>query len=418
MNRIGLAIGPGRIVAWVGGRAIPLDPELPSALAELRELVPGPATVHLAVLPPLVEIKRMEFPPLGRARLEAVLTRDADRHFLTATGEQVVSTARIGKSTVMAAAMAGELAERIYREVESRRWTVGSVIPAQVAWVVSLGRRPAGCVLVFTDGAVELLVIEAGRLAMTRRLRNGPAPALAARVADACRGLGPLVLLAPGWSPDLRAALAARGVEVAPESEPWAAEPPEVLAARFASASDFLELVPPSAHAAAAARVRRLTRLLYAAAAGLVIATGALEWWGTARELDRVAAARARHHRQVAEALEVRAGLDRWDGRLATLRAAETGGIRWSGLLASLAEHLPEDAHLTALRAEPDSLILEGEAAQAPAAFESLQKMPAVAGIRALAPIRQETRDSGPPIERFVLGAVLRPDGDSGAREP
>ena len=241
---------------------------------------------------------------------------------------------------------------------------------------------------------------------MTRRLR----PGCTAAVVDACHGRGALASIGMSLDPKLQSELERCGIELVQGSGHETAESPDVVAARFATTSTPLELVPASAREAAVRRARRLAHALFAAAAALVVAAAGLEWWGTARELDRVAGARVQHRKQVAEALAVRAALDRWDGRLGALRTAEMGAVRWSGVLAGLAEHLPADAYVTALRATPDSVILEGEARQAAASFESLRKAPVIAGLRAMAPIRQEAHDSGPPTERFVLGASLRPD--------
>jgi hypothetical protein len=52
---------------------------------------------------------------------------------------------------------------------------------------------------------------------------------------------------------------------------------------------------------------------------------------------------------------------------------------------------------------------VEGRAARATGVFESLQRAPGIGGVRAEAPIQQEVQDSGPPIERFLLGARLQP---------
>jgi hypothetical protein len=257
---------------------------------------------------------------------------------------------------------------------------------------------------------MEVVMIESGRVGLVRRLRAAPLDAAARRVAEACRGHGPLTLLGSEWSPDFRSELADAGVELSATGE--APEATDSLAARCAPGTAALELVPTSRRSEAARRVHRLTHRLCATAAGLVLSAAGLEWWGAARELERVTEARARQRDRVAEALAVRDGLDRWDTRLAALRSAEASGVRWSAVLAGLAEHLPSDAHVTVLRGRADSLILEGEASQATAAFDSLQQTPAFTRFRALAPIRQEARDSGPPVERFVAGAVLRQESD------
>ncbi len=415
VTRIGLALGGERTVAWFGGQPRLLSPDLPTAMEELRALAGArPATLHVALLPPMVEIKRIEFPPLRRAEVEAVLARDGSRYFLAAAEPRVVSAERVDRTAVIAAAAPAEAVEQLHREARRIGWRIGTVVPAHGAWVASTRRQPgpraSWCLLAPCGRTHELLIVRNGRLTMTRRLRAEASGATAARVAEAVSGIGPLVVIGSrAHQGELLSDLGNRGIEVLQLSGAVPEGSPEELAARFAGASTFLELGPASARTVAARRVQRLARAMFAAAAALGLAAAGLEWWGTARELDRVIAVRAQHRRQVAEALAVRAGLDGWEARLRLLRGAEMGAVRWSMMLAELADHLPADAHITSMRATADSILLEGEAGQATASFEALGAITGLRGVRALAPIRQETPDSGPSREQFVLGAALRP---------
>jgi Tfp pilus assembly protein PilN len=154
-------------------------------------------------------------------------------------------------------------------------------------------------------------------------------------------------------------------------------------------------------------RTRRLSHRLVAGAAALLLLSAGFELWGAHRELAALHGQRETIRGTVVKAMELREAVAEVDDRLRGLAAAETAASRWSGVIADVAEHLPADAHLISLRGAGDSLVLEGVAARAAGVFESLQQAPGVAGVRAEAPIRQEARDSAPPVERFSLGARL-----------
>jgi hypothetical protein len=189
---------------------------------------------------------------------------------------------------------------------------------------------------------------------------------------------------------------------------------PDEVAARFASRTAWLDLVPEERLSAIRRRVAGAARRLAGVAAGLTLLAAGVDRWGTVRELRNVLEARRAHAPQVAEAMAVRSALEDWTRRLAALETAERGGIVWASVLATLAEHLPADAHLRALRGTGDSLLLEGVAGRATSSFEALQRAPEIQEVRATAPIRQEPADSGPAREHFVLVARLLLGRESG----
>lgn len=390
---IGVAVGPDWLTAVIGGecRRVPPD-ELPALLAELVERVP-PRRRRLAValLPPLVELKRIEFPPLPRADTERVLARDVERYFLRGSDRRVVSAERMGKrGTLWAASAPADLIDQLHADAEREGWRIASVVPAHAAWVAAASASRHGAsaipiVVVVLPTAIEVLGIEGGRLAWLRRLQPAVDPVAAAR--EAVAGGGP-------------------GIRLGDDQQT-----PDEIAARFACSTARLDLVPDARLASARRRVTAAARALAGAAAALTLLAAGLEWWGTDRELRQVLVVRRAHAAQVAEAMAVRSGLEVWSRRLAVLEAAEHDRIQWAGVLATLAQYLPADAHLRALRGTGDSLLLEGLASRATASFEALQQAPEIQGVRATAPIQREAADSGPARERFVLSARLRPTG-------
>jgi hypothetical protein len=440
--RIGLALGPDRLtVMRLDGKADgplevrvrPLEaatdgrwPDLGEALLELKdELGARPAVVSVALLPPLVELKRLDLPPLGRDELERVLARDAGRYFLDASGKKIIATVRLPanggtKPETLAAAADACLVEQVHREIEGLGWKVSQVAPAHCAWAAlsaqaSGARHGRGYVAVFGPTSVDLIHVVGPAVLGIRRLPAlGSASEIAAQLASLMGASPgeveqPLVLLLR--DPEMRAgvieALHSHGVLTLPAGRhPFLDAEPDAAAAAFAHAAT-LSLIPEPVAMEQRRRVRLVTRSALAASVGFLLAAAGLEWLGMQRELDQVADRRAELRGRVVQAMTVRTAVEELAGRLRVLDVAERSARPWSALLGTVATALPNDAHLVGWHAGADSLRVEGRAARATGVFESLQRAPGIGGVRAEAPIQQEVQDSGPPIERFLLGARL-----------
>jgi hypothetical protein len=299
---IELAIGPDGLT------------EMPARLAALAGSMSARRRVlAIGLVPPLVEVKYIDLPPLTRPETERVLARDSERYFLRGGGRVIVSARRFKRPngrgrTVLAAMASADVIEAIYGSAEAAGWRIGQVTPS---------------------------------------------------------GLG----------------------------------------------NPVLDLVPDERLQAGDCAVRRWSQRALGFAAALVVAAAALEWWGTARELERVAAARRTHRAEVAEAMAVRDELQQWAAKLAALDSIETEGRSWTLVLATLATHLPRDAHLTALKGSADTVLIEGVAHRAAAGLEALQRSADIERVRVTAPIRQESGDSAAPRERFVAAVQFRSGG-------
>jgi Tfp pilus assembly protein PilN len=132
-----------------------------------------------------------------------------------------------------------------------------------------------------------------------------------------------------------------------------------------------------------------------------------LQLWGSARERSMIAGERARLRASVAEALARREAVAGAAEGIATVRAAAESAPRWSALIASLAETLPEDAFLIALGGSGDSLRLEGIAPRAAPVFDAVARIEGLRSLRPDGPIRQERSTAGATSERFTLTASL-----------
>ena len=442
--RVGLALGADRLtVIRLDSKAnqpleirvrplVPLNdghwPDLREALLELKaELGGRTAVVSVALMPPLVELKRLDLPPLGQDELERVLARDAGRYFLEGRGRRIVATERLpangGPTRATLAGAAGAiLVEQIHDAVDAVGWKVSRVVSAHCAWAAlsahaSGAPQGKGFIAVLGATSIDLLYTRGSTVLGIRRLpAEGTASENAIRLATLIESSGeeiqrPLVLLQR--DPELRAAviqaLQARGVLTLPAGRHVLLDAePDSAAAAFAHMAS-LPLVPEPVAREQRRRVRLVTRSALAASVGFLLAASGLEWLGVARELDQVVRRRAELRGRVAEAMTVRTAVEELAGRLRVLDVAERSGRPWSALLGTVAKALPNDAHLVGWHASADSLRVEGQAGRATGVFESLQQAPGIGSVRAEAPIQQEAQDSGPPIERFLLGARLDP---------
>lgn len=390
---VGLAIGADRLVASIAGRdawSRALEPQgesdswpdLARALAELRDELRGRLhEASIAILPRLVQLRRLELPRLREDELRRVVTRDAARYFVTRE-PQVVAVCSIGSRKasprpVMAAAMSARALDAIEAAAGESGWRILTIAPAHAAWLAAARERSSrelaagGALVCVEHGSAESMTVEAGRIAGVRR---------AAAAMD-------LTTVEP---PNLGAGAA-----------------PSLLAAQFASRAQTLALVPERVIAAERRRATRSAQRLAAVAATALIAAAGVEYWGLAREVRALQAQRAEIREVVQVVVETRDAIAEVESRLATLARLERSAPRWSAVIASVAEHLPVDAYLSAFRARADTLLLEGVAQEAAGVFEAMQQAPGVAAVRANAPIRQELRDGTEAVERFALAARL-----------
>ena len=139
------------------------------------------------------------------------------------------------------------------------------------------------------------------------------------------------------------------------------------------------------------------------AGAGLFIGAAALELFGVQRELAAVIAQRAAMRDELVAVLARRDTVALLGERVAALRSAEAAAPRWSDAVALVAAYLPRGAHLLSLRAEGDSLLLDGVAHRAAPVLEAMTKAPAALTVRAQGSIRQELREDVGQVERFTL---------------
>jgi hypothetical protein len=427
---VGVALDAGRVyAAWnAAGTTARWERELDAAalaaeavatlravFEELRERVQGDAiALHVALLPPLAQLRHLQLPRMRDDERRRVLTRDAARYFLGAREPQVIAASVLGARRgspvpVLAAAAPASLVDAIFAAAESGRWEVESVRPAHEAWaaaVDAVSARASHAVFVHAETAWVLPLDP--ETPILRRCTTARHERLQHILEEEAAAPAAIVLGEPDTAADVADRLRGAGVEVLPTPGSIAGLSAGALAAVFAPAvQGAVTLLPERMHAARAASSRRLVRTLALAAAALVLVAGGARLWGMHRELDTVRGRRAELRARVTRALDARDTLQRLTLALETLAHLEASSPRWATVVAHVAHALPVDAHLTALRGSGDTLALEGRAARAADAFRAIGDAPGILSVRASAPIRQEVVPGQDPVERFALAARL-----------
>ena len=402
--RIGIAIGGDSLVVRAAPTVLPGGaltlllagspnaegrwPELDAAFVELCHLLPAGAKVSASVVlaPPLVQLRRIALPPLKADERRRVLCRDASRWFVGAREAFVADALPIAGANgdVMAAAIPARYADAIVRAASSARIELRTVQPAQWAWAASLDRsqRTTTCALVVPGSrAFDVVWLALGAVTGARRLREG---------ADVEARLD--ALLADGDATTV--------VRIAD---------PMAVAAEHAGCARGPELLPESVRASRHATVMRRARTIALAAAAMLVVAAGIELWGVQRQLAMVRAERALLRARVTRAMASRDSATSVESQLGVVATEVREAPRWTVVIANLTERLPGDAWLQSLAASGDSVTLVGESAHASEVFEVLRRDPAIAGVRADAPIRREMPADGAPVERLGLTIRLTP---------
>jgi hypothetical protein len=412
-------------------------PSLADALREVARASGAAGGLDIALLAPLVEVRRLELPPLQGDALRQLLTRNSARYFVGARGPQVtgavtpVRKAKEAATGVVAAAAAARLVTAIYGAARDAGWTVESLAPAEGAWALAAlelwpkGAWHGAALLVLHDAHTDLLQVEDGRVAALRRFRAGAADE--AFIAEAIGSAAGTRIAAVGAAAPrlaLATALQRRGISLLPPPDEWAAiaDNPDALAAAFTGPRAEPRLESDDARASREVRGRRTVTRALAGAAALLVLAALLELWGAYRELGALERQRAELRAQVTATLVGRTSVETAFRQLAALNTSQRSAARWSVVLSAIGQQLPEDAYLTAFRGRGDSVIVDGLAKHAARAFDAMERTTGLVNVRAAAPVRREAPSGGPAMEHFTiaarLGTTAAPQAHSVARAP
>lgn len=364
-------------------------PALEAAFAELRTRFPARASVSasVAIMLPLAQVRRIELPPLSAIERRLVLGRDASRWFVGAREPFVADALPVAgtKSEVIAAALPARYADAVSRAAKGAGIQLRTMQAAPWAWAASVERtrRASTRAVVASDEcALNLIWLSAGAVTGIRRLRNGEdADARADALLHDGGDAGAVHRIADAMA----------------------------VAARFADRARGPELLPESAHLAHRNAVARHARALLMAAAAVFVLAAGLELWGAKRQLAQVRAERETLRARVTGAMASRDSAVALEAQLGAVATEVREAPRWTAVIAALTARLPNDAWLQSLTASGDSVSLVGESVHAAEVFETLRRDPAIAGVRADAPIRRESSADRAPVERYGLTVRLAP---------
>lgn len=335
----------------------------------------------IALLPPLAMVRRIELPRMSDRERRSVVRRNAERWFLDArepltTAYQARAGRRGAPSSVIVDTARAALVTLLYDQAAARGWIIELVVPAVVAWhAFATSRWPAlrnsnGSVLVREQREWLLLQMSRGELQLVRRFRVGD-----------LTGLG--------------------GIDREELADPVDAALQGLR--RPSPLARALELLPEQQRTIGERAITRVASGIVAIAAGLLIAAAGFQRVGLHRELAAVRVARQAQHARVERALALRDSAAMLSSRLEALAKLERESPRWSAVIAQIASHLPDDAHLAGFRASGDSLFLDGQARDAAGVFTAMHDAPGLGVVSAAAPIRQEVVPGQPTVEHWTM---------------
>ena len=413
---IGIALEANRLIArlsdgerWV--RTLSPGPhgdswlDLTEALGELYAVAGDlPRELHVALLPPLAHVRRLELPGVSEHEAAQITRRDPSRFLPRREHALDVAVAGTGwrrMSPFLLVAVPTTTIEAIGAAAQQSGWRLGGIVPAQLAWASAGAPHKGGAndVVIVLETHIELLRVRRGTVQCFRRIA-GASPGLTAS--------------------ELRGLAARHGVELSDDAVVISSPDDAALVAAERSGQTVgPALLPAAGRVTVRQRQRRGIFGRFAAAAALVTVSAGLLPWGFGRERSAIAAERVRIRSKVFEARAVRESVAALNTRLAAVQSLEMGASHWPTLVAALADNLPSDAFLLSLSASGDTLRLEGGATRAAPVFDALATVAGLKSIHPEGPIRQEIRADGAALEHFVLAASLAmPNGNTPGVKP
>ena len=373
-----LRTGPGVDGTW---------PDLEEALRSLmEELDVRGASVDIALLPPLAFAKSIRTPPVASGQLDALVTRNLRRYFLTPF------TAPFGRACPMesrgrrveralAACSDERLVESICRSAEDAGLALGSVTAGPVALGAGISAylpRHASSVVGWTTPLWSGGMVLVGGRPQHMECWGRPADdEVRTRVSEmaAEAEAGDIVILDGG---DLRDAGSSGSSGARGHDAEATLLDPLILTAMGATHRGHARpsLISPLRFAAFRTKARRRAQGLAAAAAVLLTMASGIHGVGLARELAALEDGRQSIEGSVARALELRRGAYAVEDRLSGIGQMEEDVARWTPALAALTEVLPRTAYLVSLSTDGLTLQLGGVSTESESIVPKLQASP------------------------------------------
>jgi hypothetical protein len=436
-RKVRIAVSPSELVAMRAGRADLIRFALPgtteitawadairASLTEIAETVQEKdRSLHVLLLPPLVEVKIACLPRLRATERRAVLVRDAERYFAL-NGRPVVADAvpstRSSRGDVLRPHILVAVPEQIVSALADSAKDAGFSLEAISVSTLCLGAAAnarAGssrsAILACTyDDRVELTAATDGKITAIRRIPLGRdldavidsiTRLMAERTAESQR---PDVLVIGGLE---RPFVPINGDignceelgELVRHSDPAAA----CVSQRDRGPS--VELLPPALRSRRQrAGWRQSARSLGAGLCLLILASG-LRVYRIRHELQQERERRAVLSTQVSQALRIVDTLASLQKEWLVIERGDSRGWDRMLALASLARALPSEATLLSIRLRDDTLFIAGIAANAEKVLAALQDTPDFAGSRFTSPVEQVVQSDDAVTERFAIRSTL-----------
>lgn len=425
--RVGIAIGTDRITAVVPGTSfasavdisINAEPDsrmLATALFELQRSLTAAAgrpldsaTVDVALMPQLYEVRLISLPPVSNEEAKAILQRDAGRYFMGGVIARAIAVdlpTRDRTLPAFAVAAPATLLEQVHSAATSVGWQVRRIVPAMSAWIAATetSAQPRGTTrLIVAQSAdvVHVLRVDGA----PAQLRRVPLDALDDVIEVAGAGPGNAWIWADGDTrPTVEHKLGRAGWQTQPLS--LGHTDAQLAAAHYAGHAK-LELVPQSLVVAQSGYQRALAFRLAGIATLLVLGAAVVELWGTQRELSELRARRAEIRKDVTPLLAMRDSVTAMQQRVEQVEALKGKGPGITAALFDLSMLLPEDAHLRSLHATGDTLVMEAAGSRAGLALEAVRASAALRDVRLKGTVERELQSGETTAERFTFAARL-----------
>ena len=389
---LGVSVGAHEFAAGWGDHyweaALPAGPTsdaIREATVELKRLIGAHSRVSLyvAILPPLVRIRRVALPRMNRNDLRLAIETNAQQYFVGIGDVPVCGavlpqrTGRRAAFSALAFAANGALVESIAAGLETEGWTIRRIVPGQFAWANAMIRRQPGLskgsgrLGIRLPGELNVLELESGSLVRVRRHRLTEDEAAHASVRHWC---------------------------VAGDRS---GQTPAVVAAVGAKKTTCCEILPP--------RMRRARTLRGRTASMILAAFTCATWAGAAivyrsrlqHQLTDIAARRSAVRSRASIALASRDSIQALSDRTRSILELAESAPRWSAVLSRIVIALPATAEVISIRANSDSLTLDGQSAEASQIVSSLQRTPGVTSTKMMSPVVHEATDGGVTTERW-----------------
>jgi Tfp pilus assembly protein PilN len=408
-------------------------PELEVALRALSAETGG-GTLFVALMPPLVQVKSIQLPPVAAEDASRIISRGAGKYFVGAREAQVVGVRaeegeRGGPTMATASAASVRVIAAVRDAAEDAGWKIGRIVPAQSAWIAAADHVYAksdalvdhGRIVVVDEDRTEVMFKSSGRPDGYRHLRGlgNDGEKLLELVAvrhqsmPASRnGMRPIAIIGDDEARRrLAPMLRDRGLHPLEPEGHWSRimNSAALSAAHFAPLTEELELVTDEARSTRVEARNRLAGALGGVAAALFLGAFLVQYSGLRRELASVDARRSEIRQSVDSLLESERAIARLTAPISALDSIRTNSARFSVVLADVARYLPVDSYLTSLTARADSLNVSGNGKDAGLAIDGLRHSPSLANVEQAGNISRKDE-----IATFSLHATVRKEKRAG----